>query len=103
MADPESRTAGGRVVLVTGSARGLGLACARHLAALSARVAGGEIACVLSEGPETEALARTIIGSSNTPLATVYPLGWTIPLVPEFYASHLKASAREIAACVSRG
>lgn len=76
---------------------------ARHLAALSARVAGGEIACVLSEGPETEALARTIIGTSRTPLATVYPLGWTIPQGPEFYASHLTATAREIAACVSRG
>ena len=74
---------------------------ARHLADLSARVAAGEVDCVLSEGPETEGLARTIIGASATPLVTVSPLGWTIPQGPGFYAEHLRSTASEIANCVA--
>lgn len=73
---------------------------ARHLADLTARTARGEVDCVLSEGPDTEALARTVIGSTATGLAEAYPLGGTIPQGPGFYAAHLRATASAIAACV---
>ena len=75
---------------------------AQHLSDLRALVTSGAVACVLSEGPDTDDLVVTVIGDARVPATSAHPLGPDVPTGADFYGTHMLGVAKSIAGCVSR-